>query len=141
MKARQKLIGGLIVGTVLFLNRNVMFAQPLPPGDGGGTNGPGGGDYAPNTNRNIVKFQYQTFAIVDTNDLSTTDTNMYAAFASFPDPGTTEPIIKARFSSRPAILIILRKLVTWPCWFVIRWKPQRGKTLISWDRLMLRTDG
>src|SRR5882724_12943929 len=96
MKANGTLIGRLLVGCALAccLSQNI-YAQLPPPGGGGGTNYGGTNTYySPPDISNYLKYQAQSFLVLDTNAVAGSDTNLFNILAAFPDDSGTNPILQ-----------------------------------------------
>jgi len=91
MKTKGKAIGKLIVGVVLACCVvSETSAQMVPPGGGGGTN-----TYSPPPDiSNYLKYQAQSFQVLDTNVVLTLDTNLFNALSSFTDDNGTNPVLQ-----------------------------------------------
>ncbi|HEV2694287.1 MAG TPA: hypothetical protein VG347_15440 [Verrucomicrobiae bacterium] len=96
MKANGSIIGRLIVGCALAccLSQN-LYAQLAPPGGGGGTNYSGTNSYySPPDISNYLKYQAQSFLVLDTNAVAISDTNLFNALSSFADDSGTDPVLQ-----------------------------------------------
>ena len=94
MKASGKIIGRLIVGcTLACYLTSTLHAQVIPPGGGGG--GGGTNTFSPPPNiSNYLKFQAQSFIVLDTNAVASTDTNLYNAVSSFANVVGANPALQ-----------------------------------------------
>ncbi len=92
MKASGKIIGRLIVGCVFAccLSQNLIAQMPPGAGGGGGTNT----DSPPPDISNYLKYQAQSFLVLDTNAVASTDTNLFNALSSFADDNGTDPVLQ-----------------------------------------------
>ncbi len=71
------------------LSQNIQAQMP-PGGGGGGTN-----TYSPPPDiSNYLKYQAQSFFVLDTNAVSVNDTNLYNALTSFADDNSTDPVLQ-----------------------------------------------
>lgn len=67
-----------------------LHAQIPPGGGGGGTN-----FYSPPPNiSNYLKYQAQSFLVLDTNAVAASDTNLFNALASIPGDNGTNPVLR-----------------------------------------------
>lgn len=79
-----------------------LVVEPPPPGGGGGTNPP------PNPwtlERNSVKFMAHAFSVIDTNDVSGSNTNLYNALLQFPLDRTTNADLQIMQYTTNAVII------------------------------------
>ena len=93
MKTANKTIGRLIVGcSFAYCLTSILHAQITP---GNGNTGGGTNTYSPLPDiPNYLKYQAQSFQVLDTNSVATTDTNLFNALASFSTDNGTNPVLQ-----------------------------------------------
>ena len=92
MKTIQQYTGTVVVGCVLAccLFQNVNAQIPPGGGGGGGTN-----TYNPPPDiSNYLKYKAQSFLVLDTNAVASTDTNLFNALTAFPSAVGTNPVLQ-----------------------------------------------
>ena len=93
MKATKRIAKLLVVGCVLAYGQFQNVNAQIPPGGGGG--GGGTNIYSPPPDiSNYLKYRAQSFLVLDTNAVASTDTNLFNALASFSDDAGTNPVLQ-----------------------------------------------
>jgi hypothetical protein len=92
MKTVNKTIASLIVGCVFACCFAQKIQAQMPPGGGGG-GGTNSSSPSPDIS-NYLKYQAQSFLVLDTNAVAATDTNLFSALSAFSNDNGTNPVLQ-----------------------------------------------
>jgi hypothetical protein len=94
MIANGTIIGRLIVGCALACSLSQNNYAQIPPGGGGTNYGGTNTYYSPPDISNYLKYQAQSFLVLDTNAVAGSDTNLFNALSSFSDDSGANPVLQ-----------------------------------------------